>query len=107
MDKTTITGEERSKLLDKVDQLQRGERQPRDPADVLERLLAIVPEDKTSLRHGISSVLRWVTLAAPEIVHNAWHKLEVVLEEFLGAPTDAWQPGGWQYRVGRIVRAEE
>jgi hypothetical protein len=75
----------------------------RDPAVVISRIMAIVPEHETAIMVRLRSLLESAQYAPPEAMGRVWTKLANLLTETL--PVNPSE--GWMARVGRIVRAEE
>jgi|SRR5215831_5240210 len=101
------TPEQEEARAKKVEELNAGTRQPRNPMDVVSRIIDIIPPTETALIGDLESVQRRLLFAAPEILQNYWGYIEEALEKHLGEVGPDWKPDGWQWRVGRIMRAEE
>jgi hypothetical protein len=76
---------------------------PRDPAVVIQAILAVVPESETYLRERLEFVARGVPYDAPESTRS-WDRLSAVLGEEIGPPRL-----DWHHRVNDIMagRASE
>lgn len=76
---------------------------PRKIGEVIERILAVIPESETALRGELGKVSGKAWFTAPEAMRRVWGLLCAVLADALPlVPAEEWQA-----KVGRIVRAEE
>lgn len=103
----TITVQEEQDLRRKAEQMRRGELPARDPLVIIERMEEIIPTSEVRLLAALARVTRNLLFAAPEIKHHYWGQLSEALTENLGEPDASWTNDAWQWRVGRIMRAEE
>jgi hypothetical protein len=75
----------------------------RNIADVIDRILDVVPTEMISLRVQLDALKESAIFTAPEAMGRRWSMLADILTDAL--PTTSTE--AWQDKVGRIVRAEE
>jgi hypothetical protein len=76
---------------------------PRNISEVIDRILAVVPESEAALRARLLSTKETAWFTAPEAMGRVWRLLSSVLTSEL--PADLPEP--WQAQAGRIIRGEE
>ncbi len=77
----------------------------RDPADVITRILALVPDTFASMRIQLDSIARDSRYLPPEYKQPAWLRLRDVLTEHL--PRDPSTGPDWVQRIANIVQGKE
>lgn len=82
------------------------EKQPRNIIDVINQLLAAIPEDETEVRRKLQSLIDELPLIAPEANQLAWIKLMNICENWMPDPKDPASPP-WVAQCQRIVAYEE
>lgn len=74
----------------------------RDPADVIARVLGVVPETEFELRRQLEQIAADSWFYPPEGKHVAWAQLrDVLIRRFPDVP-----PDGWPMEVSAIVRGQ-
>ncbi len=77
--------------------------EPRDIGEVIDRMLAVVPEGETELRARLKKVQEKSWFTAPEAMGSVWRYLSLVLSDAMPEADTV----DWQAKVCRIMRAEE
>lgn len=74
----------------------------RDPADVIDAVLAHVPAERTALRAELEQIARDSAYLAPEAKRAAWVALMKCLQASCSLPPAA----PWEVAIARIVAGE-
>lgn len=74
----------------------------RDPIDVIDAVMGLVPADLAELRHKLTEIREDAFFIPPEDKGRVWMALQSTLERFLSEPLQR----DWEFRISEIVRGK-